>query len=152
MNILTSYMASQKKNNRKNNKENKAEKKPEPVDYTSPNATPSSMKKAEKEKKVFTLETPPLTTSVEKKKEERQQKNADALEERKQEQQQQVTLRGTTPLSRRTDCTPNVFELLLALQMLIFTVDDTQVLPVLQFWAHFDDLWSWADKNVLKHV
>ena len=78
-----------KNNNSNNNKENKAEKKPEPVDYTSPNATPSSMKKAEKEKKVFTLETPPLTTSVEKKKKERQQKNADALEERKQEQQQQ---------------------------------------------------------------
>ena len=78
-----------KNNNSNNNKENKAEKKSEPVDYTSPNATPSSMKKAEKEKKVFTLETPPLTTSVEKKKKERQQKNADALEERKQEQQQQ---------------------------------------------------------------
>ena len=78
-----------KNNNSNNNKENKAEKKPEPVDYTSPNATPSSTKKAEKEKKVFTLETPPLTTSVEKKKKERHQKNADALEERKQEQQQQ---------------------------------------------------------------
>jgi hypothetical protein len=44
------------------NKEN--EKKPEPVDF-SPNATPSSAKKAEQEKKVFTLETPPLTASVE---------------------------------------------------------------------------------------
>jgi len=80
------------KNNNSNNKENKAEKKPEPVDYTSPSATPSSTKKAEKEKKVFTLETPPLTASVEKKKkaeqQQQQQQKSGALEEKKQQQQE----------------------------------------------------------------
>merc|ERR1712216_750074 len=80
------------KNNNSNNKENKAEKKLEPVDYTSPSATPSSTKKAEKEKKVFTLETPPLTASVEKKKkaeqQQQQQQKSGALEEKKQQQQE----------------------------------------------------------------
>ena len=83
-----------------NNKENKVEKKPEPVDYTSPGATPSSTKKAEMEKKVFTLETPPLTTSVEKKKkaaqqEQEQQKSA-ALEEKKQQQEAQKQTEKTS--------------------------------------------------------
>ena len=83
-----------------NNKENKVEKKPEPVDYTSPSATPSSTKKAEMEKKVFTLETPPLTTSAEKKKkaeqqEQEQQKSA-ALEEKKQQQEAQKQTEKTS--------------------------------------------------------
>ena len=80
------------KNNNSNNKENKAEKKPEPVDYTSPSATPSGTKKTEKGKKVFTLETPPLTASVEKKKkaeqQQQQQQKSGALEEKKQQQQE----------------------------------------------------------------